>query len=85
MGYIILFFTVKRVPVPDEGACDWGLNRYLRPEDPTCEDCMSYYDGRNSSTNFYMQDCVWVPLEGKCYPKNHAGAQNMDYYEGCEG
>ena len=78
--------------MPNEGACDWGLNQALRkydpPEVPTCQTCKVYYDGRPNTTNFFEQDCVWVPSEdgsGMCYPKNHAESKGWDYNESCEG
>ena len=80
----VLKETVERSPVPNEGACDWGLNSFLSPVDPICEICQLYYDGRTNNTHS-MQDCVWVPLYGKCYPKNYAVNQNFTYDESCEG
>ena len=77
--------------MPEEGACDWGLNQYYDKTysmDPTCEICMQYYDGRTGEKNPNLQgnDCVWVPSEGMCYPKNHAAnSMESDYYESCEG
>ena len=82
MGCILSFFIVERSPVPNEGACDWGINSFLSPVDPICEICKLYYDGRTNNTHS-MQDCVWVSLEGKCYPKNYAVGQGLEYDETC--
>ena len=84
MGCILSFFIVERYPVPNEGACDWGLKRFLSPVSPICEICKLYHDGRTDSV-FSMQDCVWVREKGKCYPKNYAVNKNLDYDETCEG
>ena len=82
LSCILSFFIVERSPVPSEGACDWGINSFLSPVDPICEICKLYYDGRTNNTHS-MQDCVWVPLEGKCYPKNYAVGQGLEYDETC--
>ena len=83
MRCILLFFTVERGPVPNEGACDWGINSFLGSVAPTCEICKWYYDGRTDSS-FAMQDCVWAPIAENCYAKNYAVAENLVTYETCE-
>ena len=85
IGCLLLFFTVERIPVPKEGACDWGINDDLGSVDPTCEICKLYYDGRTEESNFSMQDCVWVPSKENCYPRNYAVNQNLGYDESCKG
>ena len=73
-------YTEDRIPVPETGACDWGL------KNPRCEDCKMYYDPRPG--NFHNQKCVWIPTEGKCSPKRFAQNQNLtidEIDETCSG
>ena len=51
-----------RVPVPEVGACDWGLKQ------AKCEDCKMYYDARPEHDHHKLTDgrCVWVPADKKC-------------------
>ena len=69
-----------RVPVPNGGECDWGL-----PNADKCSYCKNYFDPRQDYGNTDDGKCVWVPGEGKCYPKKWASDNQMSYDEDCTG
>lgn len=67
----------ERQPVPNGGACDWGL-----PEDSqNCEFCSQYYDPRYGNND--GGKCVWVASQNHCMPKNWAQQQGWDIQEFC--
>jgi hypothetical protein len=61
-----------RIPVPNAGACDWGLAAAGIAQ--SCAVCDQYYDGRAS--NVHSKECVWIPAEGQCFPRDWAESSN---------
>ena len=66
-----ILILIDRIPVPNDGACDWGLNNANIIA--SCEVCAKYYDPR---TNFQNQPCVYVPHKSRCWPANLARNKN---------
>ena len=62
-----------RIPVPNDGACDWGLDN--AGITASCLICKQYFDGRASNSR---DPCVFVPGHGKCYPKKWAVDHNYE-------
>ena len=63
-----------RVPVPNAGACDHdAISQAEGGDAPSCRICAKYYDGRYApgyrSLSGMSSTCVYVPAEGKCYPR----------------
>ena len=77
---IIKFLISVRIPVPNSGACDWGL-----PNADSCAYCQEYYDPRDDYGNNEDGKCVWVPNEGKCFPKKHSLDKGWTIDEECAG
>ena len=71
-----------RIPVPNNGACDWGL-----PEAKSCSYCKKYYDPRYPEKygNTDNGKCVWVPNESKCFPKKWVKDKQFLFDEECSG
>jgi len=68
-----------RIPVPNGGACDWGLPA----EEQNCEFCEKYFDPRIGNTD--GGKCVWTPSQNLCMPKDWAQQQGWDIEETCPG
>jgi len=64
----VYFIKKVRVPVPNGGACDWGLDKFGLTA--SCKVCNQYQDGRDGTNN--SQPCVFVPARGKCFPAEYA-------------
>ena len=58
-----------RIPVPNNGACDWGLHRANIVA--SCNVCKIYYDPVNYGNN-KNGHCVYVPAKEKCFPAKWA-------------
>jgi poly(3-hydroxybutyrate) depolymerase len=66
-----------RIPVPNGGACDWGLPA----ESQNCDFCSKYYDPRYGNND--NGKCVWVESQNHCMPKQWAQQQHWDIQEFC--
>lgn len=62
----------NRSPVPDAGACDWGLDN--AGIIASCRECNLYYDGRGGDNN-YLNWCEYVPSQKKCFHHTYAKSQ----------
>ena len=65
LQYIILGI---RIPVPNNGACDWGLKQANITA--SCDSCAQYYDPRPERGNNKDGFCVYVPEKEYCIPQN---------------
>ena len=65
-----------RIPVPNKGACDWGLKQ--ADITATCTICAQYFDGR-SQEPWKDEPCVFVPNKGRCFPKQWALKNNFEH------
>ena len=74
-------FIKVRIPVPNQGACDWGL-----PNAYSCAYCQNYFDPRDPYGDNDDGKCVWVPSKGKCFPKKWATEElKLPFKEECSG
>ena len=71
LQYIILGI---RIPVPNNGACDWGLKQANITA--SCDSCAQYYDPRPERGNNKDGFCVYVPEKEYCYPAKFARQKN---------
>ena len=61
-----MFLGEARIPVPNDGACDWGLdNAGIRAG---CKTCEQYYDARSHYGNTDDGACIYVSSRDKCFP-----------------
>ena len=71
-----LVLGASRIPVPNSGACDWGLgNAGIRAN---CKTCKQYYDPRPQFGNTDGGVCVYVPGKDKCFAARYARNQNYE-------
>ena len=65
-----------RIPVPNEGSCDWGL--FNADIVASCDTCAQYYDPRPGYGDNDDGACVYVHKKEKCFPTSWARNQNYD-------
>ena len=65
-----------RIAVPGNVGCDVGLEE--AKIEPSCTTCAKYYDPRPEYGNNPNGECVYVPSQEKCFPKNWARLENYE-------
>ena len=73
--FIITIFEVPRSPVPNNGACDWGLQD--SGIKASCRECQKYYDPRISDGTQPGGYCVYVPASDLCFSSSWVSNQSM--------
>ena len=72
---------VSRSPVPNNGACDWGLrNSGIKA---SCSECQKYYDPRSGYGNQPGGYCVYVPASDLCFPSSWISNTRMSEDRSC--